>query len=148
MSQVQKKPPSAEERKRLQREQERQRETAEAARKAREAQALAKELTQAAAACGDPDERQKLLNQALEKEVEAETFGKTAKYLNTGAFQGLCAGAGLGGGVGVALGTLTGTLVGGTTGVITGGIGGGLGLGSMYISIQATGSVPEIVCPC
>lgn len=108
-------------------ERQRKRETSEAAKKALEAERKAQELIQAAAAAGDPDERQKLLNEALEKEVEAETFGKTARYLNSGTFQGLCAGAGLGGGIGVMLGTLTGTLVGGTTGIVTGGLGGGLG---------------------
>lgn len=108
---------------------ERKRETSKAAQKAINAQKEAKRLTQAAAAAGDPDERQKLLNQALEKEVEAETFGKTAKYLQTGPFQGLCAGAGLGGSVGVWLGAVTGTLVGGTTSLITGGLGAGIGLG-------------------
>lgn len=108
-------------------EQQRKKESADAARKALEAERKAHELTQAAAAAGDPDVRQKLLNEALEKEVEAETFGKTAKYLNSGAFQGLCAGAGLGGGIGIWLGVLTGTLVGGTTGVVTGSLGGGLG---------------------
>lgn len=110
-------------------EKERKEETSKAANKALEAQKKAKELTQAAAAAGDPEERQKLLNQALEKEVEAETFGKTAKYLQSGAFQGLCAGAGIGGSIGVSLGVLTGTLVGGTTGIVTGGLGAGIGLG-------------------
>jgi hypothetical protein len=114
-------------------ERQRQKETAEAARKAIEAQKKAKELTEAAAGAGDPDERQKLLNQALEKEVEAETFGKTARYLQSGAFQGICAGAGLGGGIGVSLGVLTGTLVGGTTGTITGGLGAGIGLGGEWL---------------
>ncbi len=90
---------------------ERQQEAQKAAQKSLELQNKAKELISAAAAAGDPEERQKLLQQALDKEIEAETFGKTARYLNTGSFQGLCAGAGLGGGIGVALGTLTGTLV-------------------------------------
>lgn len=108
---------------------ERQRETSKAAQKSLEAQKKARELTQAAAAAGDPDERQKLLNEALERAVEAENFGKTAKYLQTGAFQGLCAGAGLGSGIGVSLGVVTGTLVGGTTSLVTGGLGAGLGLG-------------------
>ncbi|KAK5166702.1 uncharacterized protein LTR77_008246 [Saxophila tyrrhenica] len=111
-----------------QKERERQHEARKAAQRSLELQNKAKELINAAAGAGDPEERQKLLQQALDKEIEAETFGKTARYLNTGAFQGLCAGAGLGGGVGVALGTLTGTLVGGTTGTVTGGLGGGLGL--------------------
>ncbi|KAF2478952.1 hypothetical protein BDY17DRAFT_46356 [Neohortaea acidophila] len=111
------------------REKERKQETSKAAKKALAAQKKAKELTQAAAAAGDPDERQKLLNQALEKEVEAETFGKTAKYLNSGTWQGLCAGCGLGGSVGVWLGIVTGTLVGGVTSLVTGGLGAGIGAG-------------------
>ena len=104
-------------------------EAAKAAERAQYCKKKAKELTDAAKACGDPDERQKLLNEALEKEVEAETFGKTAKYLNSGSFQGLVGGAGLGAGIGIWLGTVTGTIVGGTTGTITGGIGAGIGLG-------------------
>ena len=108
---------------------ERKQEAANAARKAEYCKRKAKELIDAAKAAGDPDERQKLLNEALNKEVEAETFGKTAKWLQTGAFQGMLAGTGLGGGIGVWLGIVTGTLVGGTTGTITGGIGAGVGLG-------------------
>lgn len=95
---------------------EREHEARKAAQKSLKLQKQAKELINAAAGAGDPDERQKLLQQALEKEVEAGTFGKTARYLNTGEFQGLCAGAGLGAGIGIGLGTLTGTIVGGTTG--------------------------------
>jgi len=111
------------------REAERQRETSKAAQQSLKAQKQAKELLSAAAAAGDPDERQKLLNEALNKEVEAERFGKTARYLQTGAFQGLCAGAGMGGGIGISLGAITGTLVGGLTSPITGGLGAGIGLG-------------------
>ena len=108
---------------------ERKQETSKAANKALQAQKKARELTQAAAGAGDPDERQRLLNEALNKEVEAENFGKTAKYLQSGTFQGLLAGSGLGGGVGVWLGIVTGTLVGGTTGILTGGLGGAIGSG-------------------
>ncbi|KAM0716397.1 hypothetical protein Q7P37_007842 [Cladosporium fusiforme] len=56
-------------------------------------------------------------------QTSAETFGKTAKYLQTGRWQGFVAGSGLGVGIGAAVGTLTGTLVGGPTSLITGGIG-------------------------
>lgn len=60
--------------------------------------------------------------------MKAETFGKTAKWIQTsGSFQGFAAGSGLGIGLGAAVGTLTGTLVGGPTGLITGGIGAGIG---------------------
>ncbi|KAK3686725.1 hypothetical protein LTR37_019517 [Vermiconidia calcicola] len=114
-------------------EKQRKQETSQAAKKSIELQKQAKELKQAAAGAGDPDERQKLLNEALNKEVEAESFGKTARYLQSGTFQGLCAGTGLGGGIGVGLGTITGTLVGGTTGTVTGGLGGAVGAGVGYL---------------
>ncbi|KXL47307.1 MAG: hypothetical protein FE78DRAFT_337566 [Acidomyces sp. 'richmondensis'] len=102
-------------------------EASRTARASLEAQKKAKELTQAAAGAGDPQERQKLLNQALEKEIEAEKFGKTAKYLESGAFQGMIAGTGIGTGIGAGLGTLTGALVGGLTSIATGTLGGAAG---------------------
>ncbi|KAG8629365.1 hypothetical protein KVT40_003230 [Elsinoe batatas] len=113
---------------------ERRRETAKAANQALKLQRQARDLTQAAAGAGDPEERQKLLNEALNKSVEAESFGKTAKYMQRGAFQGLMAGGGLGTGIGVGLGTITGTLVGGVSSVIFGGLGGGIGtaIGAMH----------------
>jgi hypothetical protein len=107
---------------------EREREAQKTAQTAVEAKKKAQKLGQAAAACGDPDERQKLLKQKVDQEVKAETFGKTAKWIQTsGSFQGFAAGSGLGIGLGAAVGTLTGTLVGGPTGLITGGIGAGIG---------------------
>lgn len=102
-------------------------ESSKAANAATNAQKKAKELRAAANGAGDPDERQKLLEQAIDKEVEAESFGKTAKYLRSGAFQGMAIGAGLGTAPSASLGALTGTLVGGVTTVITGGLGGGIG---------------------
>ncbi|PNS16151.1 hypothetical protein CAC42_4552 [Sphaceloma murrayae] len=108
------------------REEQRQ-EASKAAKKALELQKQARELTQAAAGAGDPEERQKLLNEALNRSIEAESFGKTAKYLQSGAFQGFLAGGGMGAGVGVSLGTLTGSIVGGLTSVIFGGLGSGIG---------------------
>lgn len=104
-------------------------ETSKAAKTAIAAQNKAKELTAAAAAAADPDERQKLLKQALDKEVEAESHGKAASWLDSGAIQGLVAGTGLGTGIGATLGTITGTLVGGTTSVVTGGLGAAVGTG-------------------
>jgi hypothetical protein len=105
----------------------RKKESSKAAQQAQEAGKKAHELTQAAAGAGDPEERQKLLNQALEKEIEAESFGKTAKYLQSGSFQGMAAGTGLGVIPGVSLGTITGALVGGLTSTITGGLGAAIG---------------------
>jgi hypothetical protein len=71
-------------------------ESSKTAKRALELQNRSKELTQAAADAGDPDERQKLLDEALAKSKEAESLGKTAKFLSSGGFQGLLAGGGVG----------------------------------------------------
>jgi len=106
---------------------ERYQESSKAAQQALALRKKAHELRQAAAGALDPDERQHLLEEAINKEIEAESFGKTAKYLRSGAFQGLVAGTGIGIVPGATLGTLTGTLVGGTLSLITGGLGAGIG---------------------
>ncbi|KAF2846651.1 hypothetical protein T440DRAFT_225011 [Plenodomus tracheiphilus IPT5] len=85
------------------------------------------ELRQAANAAGDPNAREEILAKAINKEIEAESFGKAAKYTQSGAFQGLAAGAGLGVQPGVKLGQLTGALVGGVVATVTGLVGGGIG---------------------
>ncbi|KAF2096268.1 hypothetical protein NA57DRAFT_59325 [Rhizodiscina lignyota] len=110
-------------------EQERREEASKTAKAALAAQQKAKELTQAAAGAGDSEERQKLLNEAIQKEVEAGSLGKTANYLMSGSFQGLIAGSGIGSSIGIGLGTLTGTIVGGVTALATGGLGAGIGAG-------------------
>lgn len=102
-------------------------ESSKAANASMNAQKKAKELKDAATAAGDPNERQKLTEQAVNAQIEAESFGKTAKYMRSGAFQGLAVGTGLGVAPGATLGALTGTLVGGVTSTITGGLGGGIG---------------------
>jgi hypothetical protein len=106
-------------------------ESSKTAKRALELQNRSKELTQAAADAGDPDERQKLLDEALAKSKEAESLGKTAKFLSSGGFQGLLAGGGVGSIIGVGLGTLVGTLtgalVGGVGTLVVGGLGSGIG---------------------
>ncbi|QIW98433.1 hypothetical protein AMS68_003951 [Peltaster fructicola] len=104
-------------------------ESSKIAQKALAAQDKAAQLMRAAIAAGDPQERQKLLNQALQAEIEAESFGKTAKWLSSGSFQGFLAGSGIGSVPGMTLGALTGTLVGGVTTLVTGGLGGAIGAG-------------------
>ncbi|KPI42099.1 uncharacterized protein AB675_5335 [Cyphellophora attinorum] len=104
-------------------EEEQSQERSKAAKDSLAAKKKAQQLLQAAAGAGDSKERQKLLKQALDKEVESESFGKLAKWLNSGALQGFAAGSL----PGVGLGTLTGTLVGGVTSLITGGLGAGVG---------------------
>lgn len=85
------------------------------------------DFRQAANAAGDPNAREEILAKAINKEIEAESFGKAAKYTQSGAFQGLAAGAGLGVQPGVTLGKLTGALVGGVVSTVTGLLGGGIG---------------------
>jgi len=85
------------------------------------------ELRQAAHGAGDAKAREEILAKAINKEIEAESFGKAAKYTQTGAFQGLAAGAGLGVQPGVTIGKLTGALVGGLVSTVTGLLGGGIG---------------------
>ena len=50
------------------------------------------ELRQAANAAGDPDAREEILAKAVNKEIEAESFGKAAKYTRGGTFQDRCLG--------------------------------------------------------
>ncbi|WPH00641.1 Hypothetical protein R9X50_00347100 [Acrodontium crateriforme] len=101
-------------------EQEVKQESAKAAQSAMAMKKKARKLREAANAAGDPEERQKLLEEALDREAEAESFGKLAKYLRTGTFQGMLAGTGLGVMPGVTLGAITGTLVGGVTSEVAG----------------------------
>lgn len=108
-------------------EEERRRESSKLSQQALAARKKAHELRQAANGAADPDERQHLMEEAINKGIEAESFGKTAKYLQSGTFQGMAVGTGIGAIPGVTLGTLTGTLVGGTVTLITGGIGGAVG---------------------
>ncbi|RMZ70975.1 glycoside hydrolase family 31 [Pyrenophora seminiperda CCB06] len=91
------------------------------------AQQKAKELQSAASAAGDPKRRQKLTEEATNALVEAESFGKTAKYLRSGTFQGMAMGTGLGVAPGAGLGAITGTLVGGISSTLLGGLGAGIG---------------------
>ncbi|KAF2014325.1 hypothetical protein BU24DRAFT_451409 [Aaosphaeria arxii CBS 175.79] len=102
-------------------------ESSKAASQSLTAQKKATELKNAAAGAGDADERQKLMERAIDQQIEAESLGKTAKYMRSGTFQGMAVGTGLGVAPGASLGALTGTLVGGVTSTITGGIGGGIG---------------------
>lgn len=108
--------------------------SAATAQLALEAAKKAYELRQAAYGAGDPNVREEILAKAIDREIEAESFGKAAKYTRSGAFQGLAAGAGLGIQPGVTIGKLTGALVGGlvsSAGALLGG-----GIGSAYGAIS------------
>lgn len=102
-------------------------ESSQIAKQATKAQKKATELMKAAAAAGDPEERQKLMEQALEQQIQSKSLGKTAKYLRSGAFQGMAVGAGLGIAPGASLGAISGTLVGGVSSIALGGLGAGIG---------------------
>lgn len=102
-------------------------ESSKVAKQASEAQKKATELMGAAAAAGDPEERQKLMEEALEQQIQSKSLGKTAKYLRSGTFQGMAIGAGLGIAPGASLGTISGALVGGVTSTALGGLGAGIG---------------------
>ena len=103
------------------------RESSQIAKQATEAQKKATELMKAATAAGDPEERQKLMEQALEQQIHSKSLGKTAKYLRSGTFQGMAVGAGLGIAPGASLGAISGTLVGGVSSTALGGLGAGVG---------------------
>lgn len=107
----------------------RRKESAKLSKKSLEYKKKAKDLFAAANAAGDPDERQKLMEEAINYQIEAETFGKTAKYLQSGTFQGMAVGAGLGSVPGLTIGTLVGTLVGGVLVLVVGGLSGLIGAG-------------------
>lgn len=108
-------------------EEEVRKESSKAAKQAKQAQDKATQLMQSAAAAGDPEERQKLMEEALEQQIQSKSLGKTAKYLRSGTFQGMAVGAGLGIAPGASLGAITGTLVGGVSSTALGGLGAGLG---------------------
>ncbi|KAF2862550.1 hypothetical protein K470DRAFT_255835 [Piedraia hortae CBS 480.64] len=77
----------------------------------------------------DPEERQKIIQEAYDKEVEAHGHSKLAQRLQSGVWQGGIAGAGIGGSIAVGLGATVGTLVGGVTSVPTAALGGLIGAG-------------------
>lgn len=108
-------------------EEERRKESSKLSQQALAARKKAHKLRQAANGAADPDERQKLTEEAINAQIEAESFGKTAKYLQSGTFQGMAVGTGIGVVPGLTLGTLTGTLVGGTVSMVTGGVGCAIG---------------------
>ena len=81
-------------------------ESSKMAKQAKESQDKATELLQAAAAAGDPEEREKLMKEALEQQMQSKAMGKTARYLRSGTFQGMAVGAGLGVAPGASLGAI------------------------------------------
>lgn len=79
--------------------------------------------------CMNPAERKHMLQEAYDKEVEANGQSAWARRLQSGVWQGGGAGAGIGGGVGMGLGAVVGTLVGGVVSLPTTALGGLVGAG-------------------
>ncbi|KAK4555539.1 hypothetical protein LTR86_007292 [Recurvomyces mirabilis] len=84
--------------------------------------------------CLNPVERQRLIQEAYDKELQANGQSKWAKRLTSGPWQGGMGGAGIGGGVGMGIGTVVGTLVGSVAALPTTAIGGlvGVGVGGIH----------------
>ncbi|TKA37815.1 hypothetical protein B0A54_09817 [Friedmanniomyces endolithicus] len=77
----------------------------------------------------NPQERQKMMQEAYDKEIEANGQSKWARRLQSGPWQGGMGGAGVGGGVGMGIGTVVGALVGGVAALPTTAVGGLVGMG-------------------
>jgi hypothetical protein len=105
-------------------------EAASAAENALAAQKAAGGLRSAAAVIKDPTKRQQYLQDAYNKEIEANGNSKKARFLTSGTFQGSVGGAGIGAAVGAGLGTVVGTVVGTVATIPTTAVGGLVGAGT------------------
>lgn len=95
----------------------------EAAQKAHKAQTAATSLRDKAKRLTNAKERERMLQEAYDAEIEANGYSKMAKRLQSGTWQGGGIGGGIGAGVGLGLGTVVGTLVGGVAAIPTTGLG-------------------------
>ena len=111
-------------------EEERLMQAAQAAEGAASAQGMVDSLKSKAALLTNPKEREKVLSEAFDREVEARGLSKKARVLKSGTFQGAAGGAGIGAATGVGLGTVVGTLVGTVASVPTTALGGLVGAGT------------------
>ena len=109
---------------------ERLRQAAEAAKGAASVQGVVESLKSKAAKLTDPKEREKLLSETFNREIEAKGLSRKARILKSGTFQGAAGGAGIGAATGVGLGTVVGTLVGTVVSVPTTALGGLVGAGT------------------
>ena len=93
-------------------EDERLTQAAQAAKAAATTQGMADSLKSKAALLTDPKERERVLSEAYDREIETKGYSKKAKILKSGTFQGAAGGAGIGAATGIGVGTVVGTLVG------------------------------------
>jgi hypothetical protein len=91
-------------------------------------------LREQASKITDAKERKRILNDAYNKEIEANGLSKVVQRMQSGSWQGLFAGAGIGGAISAGIGTLVGTLVGGVLSIPTIGLGAlvGTGVGAVH----------------
>jgi hypothetical protein len=107
---------------------------AEAASAAANSQNIVSSLRAKAAAITNPKERERMLSEAYNKEIEAKGLSKKAKILQSGTFQGGLGGLGIGAATGAGLGTVVGTLVGTVATIPTSAVGtlAGMGVGAIH----------------
>ncbi|OAP57914.1 hypothetical protein AYL99_08652 [Fonsecaea erecta] len=108
--------------------------TIESLQKAQKAQSTANDLKSRAMALTDPKQREKLLKEAFDKEVEAHGHSKMARRLQSGTWQGFGFGGGIGAATGLGLGAGVGTVLGAIAAVPTTGLGMliGSGVGAIH----------------
>ena len=103
---------------------------AQVAKAADAAQGIVDSLKSKAALLTDPKERERVLSEAYNHEIEARGLSKKARILKSGTFQGAAGGAGIGVATGLGLGTVVGTVVGTVASVPTTALGGLVGAGT------------------
>ncbi|KAF7514315.1 hypothetical protein GJ744_000085 [Endocarpon pusillum] len=111
-------------------EDERLMQAAQVAKAADSAQRMVDSLKSKAALLTDPKERERVLSEMYDHEIEAKGLSKKARILKSGTFQGAAGGAGIGAATGIGVGTLVGTLVGTVASVPTTALGGLVGAGT------------------
>ncbi|KAK5081134.1 hypothetical protein LTR05_007927 [Lithohypha guttulata] len=103
--------------------------TIENLQKAQKAQSVANDLKSKAMAMTKSKERERMITEAFDKEVEAHGHSKMAKRLQSGTWQGLGFGGGIGAATGIGTGAVLGTVLGAVTAVPTTLLGGAIGTG-------------------
>lgn len=108
--------------------------TIESLQKAQKAQTTANNLKSKAMAMTNSTQREKMLKEAFDKEMEAHGHSKMAKRLQSGTWQGLGFGGGIGAASGLGLGAGVGTVLGAILAVPSTGLGMlvGSGVGAIH----------------
>src|SRR6186713_1745651 len=102
----------------------------QASKAAASVQSIVESLKSKATLLTDPKQREKVLSEAFDREMEAKGLTKKARILKSGTFQGAAGGAGIGAATGIGLGTVVGTVVGTVASVPTTALGGLVGAGT------------------